>query len=102
MNKHIKFKMCVVIGGKYYHNPQQAAKAWANRAFGRVWKIYHDMDVDRFDKRFSIMKAPNKNWKHYFGTGPVDFRKWELALEKKAYRRAFPIFKRALQGNNEV
>jgi hypothetical protein len=91
---HCKVKYCVEIGGRFYHTPTTAAKAWSQEARRAVVWLYAKVDKARYQKRFHIVNGCYAN-----ATGAKIQNAWFKMLEKKAYRRSYKIFKRVFEGN---
>jgi hypothetical protein len=92
------YRVCVKIGGRYYHDPKQAARAWSQDASRTVMYNYQRRDLERYRARFNMV--PSR-----YGSGFYEFSddkgrsahvKWEMDLYAQAYKKAFPIFKKLL------
>jgi hypothetical protein len=79
MNKHIsETQVSFNISGRYYHDPKQAAMAWAS-CVSRT--VHNRKPYPTKDGCFVNTDDIQKFWDH------------QKLLYKKAYRRAFPLFK---------
>jgi len=89
MNRHIKIKKCVYIGGKYLHTSRTAAKAWAYYCVANIRHKLAIRDQKRYNERFGIVDAAFKD-----GNAARHYWKWFESREEKAYRRSEKIFRK--------